>query len=154
MAEVGFREPYRTHGFVIEIQGTQCPVTKVTGLSEGAADTIDYPDGGSSIVHKVASGVVKFDPLVIERVVDGGPNDRFFKDWFNEMFKLNAAKNGSSSVRRNGAVIKVENGTEVMRFAFYAGWVRSSKFSDLEAATTNLFKQTVEIIHDGIERVS
>ena len=126
MAEVGFREPYRTHGFVIEIQGTQCPVTKVTGLSEGAADTIDYPDGGSSIVHKVASGVVKFDPLVIERVVDGGPNDRFFKDWFNEMFKLNAAKNGSSSVRRNGAVIKVENGRGQFNALWGDPWVLRS----------------------------
>lgn len=153
MAEQTFKESYRTHGFAVEINGTRCPVTKVTGLSEGATDVIEQPDAGSNIVHKIASGVVKFDTLVIERNMDGSSNDKFFKDWFNEMFKLNGTS-GGSSVRRNGAIIKLENGKEVLRFAFYKGWVKSSKFSDLEAASTNLFKQTVEIEHDGLERVS
>ena len=58
-----------------------------------------------------------------------------------------------ASVRRNGAVIKLENGDEKLRFAFYEGWIKSSKFADLEAASTNLFKQTVEIEHNGLERV-
>lgn len=153
MAELTFNESYRTHGFVVEIEGTRCPVTKVTGLSEGAAETIEQSDGGSTHVRKIASGYVKFDTLVVERNCDGSAFDDFFKDWFNDMFQLNGPSNGSS-VRRNGAIIKLENGREVLRFSFYEGWVKSSKFSDLEAASTNLFKQTVEIEHSGIERVT
>jgi phage tail-like protein len=152
MAELTFSESYRTHGFAVEIEGTQCPVTKVTGLSEGVTDTIEMPDGGSPVVRKIASGVVKFDTLVIERNMDGTPNDQVFQDWFNEMFQLTGSSAGSS-VRRNGAVVKLENGAEVLRFAFYEGWVKSSKFADLEAGTTNLFKQTVEIEHNGLARV-
>jgi len=152
MAELSFAESYRTHGFALEINGTRCPVTKVTGLNEGMTETIEQPDGGSTIVRKISSGVVKFDPLVVERNVDGSPNDKLFQDWFAEMFKLNG-KSGGSSVRRNGAVIKLENGDEKLRFAFYEGWIKSSKFADLEAASTNLFKQTVEIEHNGLERV-
>jgi phage tail-like protein len=153
MAELTFRESYRTHGFALEIEGTRCPVTKVTGLSEGTSDTIEQSEGGSSVVRKIASGVVKFDTLVVERNMDGSEFDTFFQDWFSEMFQLNGESLGSS-VRRNGAVIKLENGEEVLRFAFYEGWVKSSKFSDLESASTNLFKQTVEIEHNGLERVS
>jgi phage tail-like protein len=153
VAELTFNEAYRTHGFVLEIEGDRCPVTKVTGLSEGSTDTIEQPDGGSPVVRKIASGVVKFDTLVIERNMDGSPFDRLFQDWFREMFQLNGPS-GSSSVRRNGAVIKLENAQEVLRFAFYEGWVKSSKFADLEAGTTNLFKQTVEIEHNGLERVA
>jgi phage tail-like protein len=153
MAELTFNESYRTHGFVIEIEGTRCPVSKVTGLNEGSSDTIDQSDGGSTIVRKIASGIVKFDPLVIERLMDGSPFDTFFQTWFGEMFQLNGTSRGSS-VRRNGAVIKLENGQEVLRFAFYEGFVKSSKFADLEAGSANLFKQTVEIVHNGIERVS
>src|ERR1700754_835329 len=152
MAELTFTESYRTHGFAVEIEGTQCPVTKVTGLSEGTTDTIEQPDGGSPIVRKIASGVVKFDTLVIERNVDGSPFDKLFKDWFSEMFQLNGPS-GGSSVRRNGAVIKLENGQEVLRFAFAEGWVKSSKFTDLEAGSANLFKQTLEIEHNGLARV-
>lgn len=153
MAELTFNESYRTHGFVVEIEGTRCPVTKVTGLTEGMTDTIEQPDGGSPVVRKIASGVVKFDTLVLERNMDGSPQDEFFKAWFNEMFRLNGAS-GGSSVRRNGAIIKLENGQEVLRFAFYEGWIKSSKFADLEAGTTNLFKQTIEIEHNGLERVT
>ncbi|MFG3257561.1 phage tail protein [Streptomyces sp. NPDC048172] len=153
MAELTFQESYRTHGFLVEIEGTQCPVTKVTGLNEGMTETIEQPDGGSPTVHKISSGVVKFDTLVIERNMDGSRFDGFFKDWFAEMFQLNGST-GNSSVRRNGAVIKVENDEEVLRFAFYGAWIKSSKFADLEAASTNLFKQTIELEHDGLERVA
>jgi phage tail-like protein len=151
MAELTFSESYRTHGFAVEIEGTRCPVTKVTGLNEGMTDTIEQSDGGSNIVRKIASGIVKFDTLVVERNVDGSPNDKLFQDWFNEMFQLDGKSQGSS-VRRNGAVVKLENGQEVMRFSFYEAWVKSSKFADLEAASTNLFKQTIEIEHNGLKR--
>ena len=53
MAELTFKEPYRTHGFVVEIEGTRCPVTKVTGLNEGMTEAIDVHDGGSSFVRKI-----------------------------------------------------------------------------------------------------
>ncbi len=152
MAELTFKESYRSHGFAVEIEGRRCPVTKVTGLHEGMVDTIDQPEGGSNIVRKIAAGVVKFDPLVIERNMDGSTDDKFFKDWFSEMFQLHGNSRGSS-VRRSGAIIKLENGQEVLRFAFYEGFVKSSKFADLEAGSNNLFKQTIEIAHNGLERV-
>jgi phage tail-like protein len=153
MAELTFQESYRTHGFLVEIEGTQCPVTKVTGLDEGATETIEQPDGGSPTVHKISSAVIKFSTLGIERNMDGSRFDGFFKDWFAEMFQLNGTTQ-TSSVRRNGAVIKLENGQEVLRFAFYGAWVKSSKFSDLEAGSSGLFKQTLELEHEGLERVS
>ncbi len=153
MAELTFRESYRTHGFFVEIEGTRCGVSKVTGLNEGMTETIEQHTGGDSIVRKIASGIVKFDTLVVERNMDGGPEDAFFREWFSEMFQLNGPS-GGSSIRRNGAIIKLENGQEVLRFAFYEGWVKSSKFADLESASTNLFKQTIEIEHNGLERVA
>src|SRR5438045_3193728 len=137
MAELTFNESYRTHGFFVEIEGIRCPVTKVTGLNEGMTDTIEQSDGGSNIVRKISSGIVKFDTLVIERNMDGSPYDTFFQNWFREMFQLNGPSRGSS-VRRNIAILKLENEREVLRFAVYEGWVKSSKFADLEAASTNL----------------
>jgi phage tail-like protein len=152
MAELTFAEAYRTHGFAIEIEGTACPVTKVTGLGEGQTDVIEMGSGGDPFVRKISSGVVKWDDLTIERDMDGTPQDEFFRQWFAEMFQLTGTS-GGSSVRRNGAVIKLENGEEVLRFAFVEAWVVSSKFSDLEARSTNLFKQIVVLAHNGLHRV-
>jgi phage tail-like protein len=147
-------EAYRTNEFSLMIDGQESPgVSKVSGLSEGEMDTIDQPDGGSNHVYKVATGVMKFETLTIERYVDGSPEDARFKTWFQQTFHLHDPQRGGSGVRKNGMVVKKHNGQTVLTFAFYNAWVKSSKFSDLEAGTNNPFKQTIVLEHEGLERV-
>jgi len=148
-------ESYRSNEFVLMIDGTESPgVTKVSGLSEGEIDTIEQPDGGTDHVYKIAASKIKFESLTIERYVDGSPEDKRFQDWFQQTFKLNQTTQGGSSVRKNGMIVKKHNGTPVLTFAFYQAWVKSSKFTDLEAGSTNTFKQTIVLEHEGLERVS
>ena len=147
-------ESYRANEFIFRIDGVASPgVTKVSGLSEGEIDTIEHPDGGTNHVYKVAATKIKFESLTIERYVDGSPEDKRFKDWFQSTFKLNNAKPGGSSIRKNGMIEKLHNGQVVMTFAFYNAWVKSSKFTDFEAGSTNLMKQTIVLEHEGLERV-
>lgn len=151
---MGFREAYRANEFVVEIDGIESPgITKISGLSEGDSGMIEQKEGGSNIIHKISSGVIKFESLTLERNMDGSKADEDFLKWFQEMFKLDRTGQGSSKSRRNGAVIKRHFGQEVLRFAFYNAWVKSSKFSDLEAASENLMKQTIVLEHEGLERV-
>jgi phage tail-like protein len=144
-------EPYRANEFVVEVDTIRSPnVTKVTGLSMGETDAIEVREGGTNIVRKISSGVVKFPPLTIERLVDGSKDDDDFRAFFETMFKLGAGGQGST-VRRNGSVVKFHFGTEAFRIAFYGAWVKSTAFSELEAGSTNLLKQTVVMEHDGLE---
>jgi phage tail-like protein len=146
-------DPYRANEFSVEIGTAESPtVTKVSGLSLGETDTIEAPEGGTNIVHKVSSGVVKFQPLTIERNVDGSTDDTLFKEFFEEMFKVGGGGKGSS-VRRDGSVVKKHFGTEVFRIAFFGAWVKSASFGDLEAGSANLLKQTVVLEHDGLELI-
>ncbi len=155
MPKVGdFWESFRANEFVLWIDGTPSPgVTKVSGLSEGEIDTIEQPDGGSNHVYKIAASKIKFEPLTIERYVDGSPEDKRFKDWFQQTFKIDRLTQGGSSVRKNGMIQKMHDGTAVLTFAFRNAWVKSSKFTDLEAGSTNTFKQTIVLEHEGLERV-
>lgn len=155
MPQVGdIWESFRANEFVLVIDGTESPgVSKVSGLSEGEVETIEQPDGGTSHVYKVAAAKVKFDPLTIERYVDGSPEDKRFRDWFRQVFKLNSIAQGGSSARRNGMIEKRHNGEKVLTFAFYNAWVKSSKFTDLEAGSTALLKQTIVLEHEGLEHV-
>jgi phage tail-like protein len=155
-------EPYRANEFVVEIGTEECPtVSKVLGLSLGETTEIEVPEGGTNIVHKVSSGVVKFQPLTIERYVDGSDDDRKFKEFFEQIFKLKGEPGtpggrglGSTlSVRRDGAIVKKHFGQEVLRIAFYGAWVKSAAFSDLEAGSNNLLKQTIVLQHEGLEWV-
>ncbi len=155
MPQVGdFWESYRANEFILIIDGTPSPgVTKVSGLSEGEVDTIEQPDGGSNHVYKIAAAKIKFEPLTIERYVDGSPEDLRFQTWFKQVFNLNSNTQGGSSARKNGMIQKNNGGTKVLTFAFYNAWVKSSKFTDLEAGSTAAFKQTVVLEHEGLERV-
>ncbi len=116
MPKVGdFWESYRTGEFVLTIDGTESPgVTKVSGLSEGEIDTIEQPDGGSAHVYKIAATKIKYDTLTIERYVDGSPEDKRFKDWFQQTFSLNSPTQGNSGVRKNGMIVKKHNGVPVL----------------------------------------
>jgi phage tail-like protein len=147
-------ESYRANEFVLIVDGTESPgVSKVSGLSEGELETIEQPVGGSMVVHKLAGSKVKYEPLTIERYVDGSAEDTRFQEWFKAIFSLSSAAQGGSTVRKNGMVEKRHNGQPVLTFAFYGAWIKSSKFTDLEAGSTALFKQTIVLEHEGLERV-
>lgn len=153
MADFGFTEAFRTDEFVVEIEGIESPgITKVSGLSEGEVEAIDQPDGGANITHKISSGIIKYDDLTLERNMDGTKSDADFKDWFAEMFKLDGTGTGSQ-LRRNGSVVKKQFGKEVMRFAFEGAWIKSSKFTDLDAASSALMKQTLVLAVERMYRV-
>jgi phage tail-like protein len=153
MSEFGFTEAYRTDEFVVEIEGIESPgITKVSGLSEGEVEAIDQPDGGANITHKISSGIIKYDDLTLERNMDGTKADADFKDWFVEMFKLDGTGTGSR-LRRNGSVVKKQFGVEVMRLAFEGAWIKSSKFTDLDAASSALMKQTMVLAVERMYRV-
>ena len=85
--------------------------------------------------------------------MDGSPEDKRFRDWFKEVFDLNSAKQGGSKIRKSGMIEKRHNGEKVITFMFRSAWIKSSKFTDLEAGSTTLFKQTIVLEHEGLERV-
>jgi phage tail-like protein len=155
MPQVGdIWESYRANEFRLTIDGTPSPgISKVTGLSEGEIETIEQPVGSTQRVYKLAGSKVKYEPLTLERYVDGSPEDQRFQEWFAQVFSLAAETQGGSTVRKNGMVEKLHNGEPVITFAFIGAWVKSSKFTDLEAGSTALFKQTIVLEHEGLERV-
>jgi phage tail-like protein len=154
MPKVGdFYESYRANEFILYVDGTPSPgVTKVSGLSEGEIDTIEQPDGGTNHVYKIAATKIKFESLTIERYLDGSLEDQRFQTWFSSTFNLASKQNGGSSVRKNGMIQKLHNGQVVLTFSFTNAWVKSSKFTDLEAGSTSLMKQTVVLEHEGLTR--
>src|SRR5688572_27909493 len=113
-------ESLRANEFRFVVDGTESPgVSKVSGLSEGELDTIEQPDGATGHVYKLAAARVKFESLTTERRVDGSPEDARFRDWFRQTFRLNTNRQGGSSIRKNGIVVKRHFGEDVLWYAFY-----------------------------------
>lgn len=147
-----FVESYRTHEFVVEINGIPSPgITKVSGISEGEVEAIEQPDGGSPFVHKIPSTIIKYGDITLERHMDGTDADAKFKEWWQTMFKADGAGTGPT-VRKNGSIVKKHFGTEVLRFAFEGAWIKSSKFTDLDAKSDGLLVQTIVLAVERIHR--
>jgi phage tail-like protein len=156
MPQVGaIWEGYKSTEFVLVVNTVPSPgVTRVSGLSEGTFDTIEQPDGGSLHIHKISSTKIKFETLTIERRMDGSPQDKAFQDWWRETFNFGDSVSTGSRTRKNFSIEKYDNGQLVMTFFVYGGWIKSSKFSDLESGSDGFLTQTIEIEHEGLERVS
>ncbi len=137
---------------MVQIDGIDSPgITKVSGLSDGEIEAIDQPDGGANITHKISSGIIKYGDITLERNMDG-KGDAAFKAWFDAMFSIDGKGTGSQ-LRKNGSVVKNQFGAEVLRFAFEGAWIKSSKFSDLDAASSGLMKQTIVLAVERMYRV-
>jgi phage tail-like protein len=153
MADLGFTEAYRTHEFVVEIEGIPSPgITKVTGLTDGQVEVIEQPDGGSNIIHKISSGIIKYGNVTLERNMDGSANDAAFQSWFQTMFTIDGTGTGSQ-LRRNGSIVKKQFGVEVIRYAIEGAFITNSTFSDLDAASSGLMKQTIVLAVERMYRV-
>lgn len=148
-----FVESYRTHEFVVEIEGIPSPgVTKVSGISEGEVDAIEQPDGGSPFVHKIPSTIIKYGDITLERHMDGTDGDAKFKEWWQAMFKPDGTGT-AATIRKNGSIVKKHLGSEVLRFAFEGAWIKSSKFTDFDAKTDGLLIQTIVLAVERVYRV-
>ena len=155
MAGKGFDESYKTHEFVVEIGGLSSPgITKVTGLSDGEVEAIEQPDGGDNITHKISSGIIKYDDLTLERNMDGTGQDDYFREWFETMFTIDGSGTGSIDNRRSGSILVKNHKVTVMRFSFHDAWIKSSKFSDLDAGQSGLMKQTIVLAVERMRRES
>jgi len=153
MAAISFYEAFRTHEFFVEIDNMQSPrITKVSGLSEGEVEALEQADGGDNILHKVSSGIIKYEDLTLERYMDGTKSDTDFKDWFEAMFSRDGTGKGSF-LRRSGSVVVYLHRSEVLRFTFEGAWIKSSKFGDLDASQSGLMKQTIVLAVERLYRV-
>src|SRR5688500_15801546 len=113
-----FPEAFRANEYEVSIEGSVSPgVSRVAGLGDGEVDAIDQPHGGSRVIHKISTGIVKFDDITLERYMDGTADDQLFYDWFKQMFDIEGA-GGGSTIRRNGSIVIKRFGQEVMRFTF------------------------------------
>jgi phage tail-like protein len=153
MANIDFKDGYRVHEFVVEIEGSEGPnITKVNGLTAGQVEAIEQPHGGANITRKITSGIIKHGDLTLERNLDGSKADADFETWFQEMFAVDGTGTGSK-IGRKGSIVVKEDQEEVMRFVFEGAWIKSSKFSDLDAASSGLLKQTIVLTVERMYRV-
>jgi phage tail-like protein len=137
------KDPYKAFNFLVEIDGVAVAAfSEVSGLESETA-VIEYRTGSDGTLRKLP-GLTKFANLVLRR---GITQDRDLWNW------RQAVVTGDVQ-RRNGSVILLDDQrNEVVRWNFAAGWPCKWQGPALNAKNNEVAIETLEIAHEGLERV-
>jgi len=136
-------QPIQVNRFAIEIDGLVVGhFQEVRGL-DAEVEVIEYRTGSDPTTHKTA-GPTNWSNIVLKQGV--AENDRLWQ-WFE------SSANGEPQ-RKNGAVILYDKaGLEVVRYNFINAFPVKWQGPALDASKNDLAYETIEIAHEGFQRV-
>jgi phage tail-like protein len=136
-------DPYAVFNFRVEIDGINVgSFTEVSGL-DSETDVIEYRTGDMRMNSSVKlPGLTKYPNIVLKR---GMTKDLSLWQW------RKAVVNGQTD-RRNGVIILMdESRADVLRWQFRNGWPAKWEGPDLDASSSEVAIETLEIAHEGLE---
>jgi phage tail-like protein len=137
-------DPYKNFKFRVEIDGlTAAAFREVSGLESETA-VIEYRVGTDPNVVRKLPGLTKYANLVFKR---GITQDAELAQWRQRVIEGNLD-------RRNGSIVlQDDTGQDQVRWNFRNGWPCKLQGPDLNAHGSDVAIETLEIAHEGLERV-
>lgn len=140
-------DPYRNCRFLLEIDSiTQAGFSEAT-IPDTSQDPIEYREGNEVPTVRKIPGLIKYGNLTLK----WGITDSM--DLYN--WRKTVEQGKMKDARRNIAVIVLdEEGNPKTRWEFHDAWPTKYDAPDLNAKGSDIAIETLEIAHEGMERVS
>lgn len=140
------KDPYRNSRFLLEIDGiVQAGFSDVT-IPDISTDPIEYREGNEDTTVRKIPGLTKYGNLILKW---GITNSMELFEWRKQVIQ---GKTGEA--RKNIAVIlQDEGGNSAARWEFKEAWPSKYDAPDLSAKGNDIAIETVEIVHEGMDRV-
>ena len=141
-------DPYRNCRFLLEIDGiTQAGFSEAT-IPDTAQDPIEYREGNEIPTVRKIPGLIKYGNLSLKWGITDSAIELYNWRKLVEQGKFN-------EYRRNIAIILMdEEGSARSRWEFREAWPTKYDAPDLNAKGNDIAIETLEIAHEGMERVS
>jgi phage tail-like protein len=135
------KDPLPRFNFRVEIDGIAvASFAEVSGLESETA-VIEYRTGDSRVTRKLP-GLTKYANIVLRR---GMTLDLALWQWRKTVVEGRAE-------RRNGSIVlSDEAGKDMLRINFFEGWPCKWEGPALNAKTSEVAIETLEIAHEGLE---
>ena len=145
MAPPQRNDPYKAFNFQVEIDGVhQAGFSEATGLESETA-VVEYRVGGEPNTVRKLPGLTKYANIVLRR---GITQDQDLWNWRKSVVE-------GKVDRRNGSIILLDDDrTEVARWNFVNGWICKWEGPSFNARANEVAIETIEIAHEGLERVA
>jgi phage tail-like protein len=135
-------DPYGQFNFIIEIDGVvKGGFSEASGLTTDT-NVIEYRDGNEITTVRKLPGLMKYNNIVLKR---GWTKDRSLWDWRKKVIDGKTQRAGGS------IVLLDEARNEALRWNFREGWPSKWEGPALNAKTSEVAIETLEIAHEGVE---
>ncbi|HMK50159.1 MAG TPA: phage tail protein [Thermodesulfovibrionales bacterium] len=141
------KDPYRNFRFRVEVDGiTQAGFSECT-VGDATTDPIEYREGTDSTTVRKLSGLTKYANVTLK----WGITDSL--DIYN--WRKQIIDTGAEGARKNLSIILVdEAGKDKARWNIMQAWPTKYDPPDFTAKGNDVAIETLEIVHEGIQRVS
>jgi phage tail-like protein len=143
MADGKRNDPYGQFNFLVELEGVVAGgFSEVSGLTTDT-NIIEYREGNESVgtVRKLP-GLMKYNNIVLKR---GWTANTKLWEWRKKVID-------GKTQRTHGAIILLDEARqEALRWNFTQGWPSKWEGPALNAKTSEVAIETLEIAHEGLE---
>lgn len=144
MATGEITDPYGSFNFLVEIDGiTRAAFQQLSG-ADSTIDVVEHREGGDNTTMRKLPAMVKYSNLQLRW---GITDDLQLYQWHRR------AVNGEIE-RKNGSIVLLDRrGQEVARWNFVRAWPSRYSAPELNAETSDIGIEVLELAHEGLERV-
>jgi phage tail-like protein len=137
-------DPFASFNFLLEIDGVaKAGFSEVTGLNT-ETNVIEYREGSDPNHMRKLPGLEKFGNVTLKRGVT--PDPELF-NWHKAVLDGEILRDESMSI-----VLLDERRQEVVRWNLQNAWPSKWVGPDLKAGANEIAFESVEIVHEGVER--
>jgi phage tail-like protein len=144
MATGDIKDPFGNFNFHVEIDGiTRAAFQECSGF-DSTIDVIEHREGGENTTLRKLPGMTKYSNITLKW---GITDDMDLYKWHRQAVQ-------GKLERKNGSIVLLNRaGEETARWNFVRAWPTKYDGPDLNAEGTDVAIETLELAHEGVERV-
>ena len=141
------KDPLRNFKFRLEIEGIQQAAFSEVAIGETTTDAVDYREGTEPSHLRKLDGLTKYGNVTLKW---GVTDSMELNDWHKAILAGKIQTN-----RKQVAIVVLdETGADKARFVVSEAWPIKLTFSGLNGKGNEVYVASLELVNEGIERVS
>ncbi len=142
-------DPFRNYRYRLEIEGIQVAGFSQVTIAESTSDPIEYREGTDPNTPRKLSGIVKYGDISLVR---GMTASLELYNWYSTIASLGTDAPGA---RKNVSIILVgDDGNDIARWNAIQVWPKNYKPGQLDAKGSDVLLETIDLVNEGITRVT
>ena len=148
MATTQLTDPYRGFRFRVEIGGIQVAAFSEASVPDITVDTVEYREGTDPIYKRPLSGLTSYGRLTLKKGLTDG------MDLYNWQQQVSQLGSTSASAQKNISLVLMDtDSSEKTRWNVINAWPVKYETSGLNASSSDVLVETLELVMDYMNRV-